>query len=167
MINPVKLVPIAGNEIRFAAHPSGTSSLYSSDMTTGPAVTDVRSGVAYSYNSTPKTGTLAVPSPAYVSLGVATDNTVGTLVAPTPGEIADAVLDELISGHTVEGSLGKDLNLLKKLLRNKVITDPSTGGMTVYDDNGTDVLFTANVYKDTAGSVQYNGTGANRRDRLT
>jgi hypothetical protein len=38
--------------------------------------------------------------------------------------------------------------------------------MTVYDDNGTDVLMTANLYKDAAGTTPFDGTGANRRNRL-
>lgn len=87
----MRLSPIVGNELRFAALAGGTTSLYSSDMLTGPAVGDVRAGVGYVYDNVTKEGTLVVPSPAYVSLGVATDNTVGSLIAATAADIAAAV----------------------------------------------------------------------------
>ena len=72
-------------------------------------------------------------------------------------------LDKLLFTAT---SYNTDLLLALKLLRNKVVTNPATGVMSVYDDNGSDVLYTANVYEDVAGSVPFDGTGANRRDRL-
>jgi hypothetical protein len=56
--------------------------------------------------------------------------------------------------------------LALKLLRNKVVTNPATGVMTVYDDDNTTPLYTANVYEDVAGTLPFDGTGANRRDRL-
>lgn len=58
------------------------------------------------------------------------------------------------------------LALVAKLLRNKVVTDSSTGTMTVYDDDGTSVLYTANIYEDAAGATTYQGTAINRKDRL-
>jgi hypothetical protein len=57
------------------------------------------------------------------------------------------------------------LMLALKILRNKQVTDPSTGQMTVYDDDGS-VLLTANLYEDVSGSQQYRGQGAERRERL-
>ena len=39
--------------------------------------------------------------------------------------------------------------------------------MTVYADDGTTVLFQANVFNDAAGTVPFDGTaGINRRDEL-
>ena len=58
------------------------------------------------------------------------------------------------------------LTLVTKILRNKMITDPSSGVLTVFDDDGTTPLLTANVFKDAAGTQPYNGTGAERRERL-
>lgn len=55
---------------------------------------------------------------------------------------------------------------IDKLLRNKTKTDPVTGVMTVYDDDGTTVLYTANIYQDAAGTVPYAGSGAELRNRL-
>lgn len=60
-----------------------------------------------------------------------------------------------------------DTGLALKLLRNKDVTDPATGIRTIYDDNSTDVLYTANIYEDVAGTMPFDGSGANRRDRMT
>jgi hypothetical protein len=78
--------------------------------------------------------------------------------------LASAALDDMVRALPTE--LGTVLATALKLLRNKTVTDPSTGVMTVYDDNGTDVLMTANLYKDAAGTAPFDGTGANRRNRL-
>lgn len=59
------------------------------------------------------------------------------------------------------------LTLITKILRNKMITDPSSGVLTVFDDDGTTPLLTADIFKDAAGTTPYNGTGAERRERLT
>jgi hypothetical protein len=56
--------------------------------------------------------------------------------------------------------------LLMKLKRNKAITDPATGIMTIYDDDGVTPLVTANVYEDAAAGQAYRGRGAERRERL-
>lgn len=58
------------------------------------------------------------------------------------------------------------LTLVTKILRNKMITDPSTGVLTVFDDDGVTPLLTANIFKDAAGTTPYDGTGAERRERL-
>lgn len=56
--------------------------------------------------------------------------------------------------------------LAAKILRNKMITNPSTGVITIYDDDGTTPLLTANIYEDASGAQPYRGQGAERRDRL-
>ena len=60
-----------------------------------------------------------------------------------------------------------DLALVLKLLRNKQVTNPSTGRMTVYDDDGSTVLLEGNLFEDAAGVQPYRGQGAERRERLT
>ena len=60
-----------------------------------------------------------------------------------------------------------DLALVLKLLRNKQVTNPSTGRMTVYDDDGSTVLLEGNLFEDAAGAQPYRGQGAERRERLT
>jgi hypothetical protein len=59
------------------------------------------------------------------------------------------------------------IGVLNKLLRNKMITDPVAGTITIFDDDGTTVLFTASLFEDAAGTQGYRGKGAERRDRLT
>jgi hypothetical protein len=74
------LSPIANNEYRFRHETSGTSSLYSTDVTSGsPSASDVRSGTTYGIGST-YTGTCAVPAAASVAYGVPVDNTTGTKI---------------------------------------------------------------------------------------
>lgn len=57
--------------------------------------------------------------------------------------------------------------IIAKILRNKMVTDPATGTLTVFDDDNVTPLLTAPIYKDAAGTTPYNGTGAERRERLT
>lgn len=57
--------------------------------------------------------------------------------------------------------------LIEKILRNKLITDPSAGTITVFDDDGTTVLISANLFEDVAATQAYRGQGADRRERMT
>ena len=59
-----------------------------------------------------------------------------------------------------------DAALARKLLQNKMITDPSTGELIVYDDDGTELL-RGDLFEDAAGVTPYQGQGAERRERLT
>lgn len=65
-------------------------------------------------------------------------------VATVNGAIADAVLDELLSGHTTPGTLGRELHLCKAALLNKRTQNvrPADGKIKVYDDDGTTLLVT-------------------------
>ena len=103
------LVPSAGTEIRFASSTGGTTSLYSTDQLAGPAASDVRNGVSYSYTGSTRVGTLKVPSPSYVALGIQTDDTVGTLVAPTAADIANELWNKQTTALTTSGSIGERL----------------------------------------------------------
>jgi hypothetical protein len=64
------------------------------------------------------------------------------------------------------GALQLSTDLLRKLLQNKTTTDPSTGVMTIYDDDDATPLFTANIFEDVPGTQPYQGSGVERRDRL-
>jgi len=79
-------------------------------------------------------------------------------------DVASPVLTAASVNQTSDS--GANVLLALKLLRNKIVTDPATGIMTVYDDNGSTPLYTANVYEDVAGTMPFDGSGANRRDRL-
>jgi hypothetical protein len=72
------------------------------------------------------------------------------------------------SDYTTPGQMGYIINsVIQKILRNKTVTDPSNGTMTVYDDDGVTPLFTCEVFEDVDGIQDYRGQGADRRDRLT
>lgn len=104
----VKLIPVANNEFRFAKSGGGTSSLYSSDVTSGaPTAANVRSGVSYGGGTL--VGTLKVPNPSYVALGVETDNTVGSLAYNSDSAIAAALWNTQTSALTTSGSIGERL----------------------------------------------------------
>jgi hypothetical protein len=67
---------------------------------------------------------------------------------------------------TLSGSTYAQAQLILKILRNKTVTDPDTGIMTVYEDDGATVLYTGAIFSDVAGTQTYSGGGINRRDRL-
>jgi hypothetical protein len=114
--------------------------------------------------------------------------------ALTAAAVAAAVWDETLASHNNPGSTGEALGaagsagdpwittlpgaysatqaggilyIIKQILKNAQKTDPATGVMTVYDDDGETVLFEANVYNDANGATPYNGSaGINSRDTL-
>ena len=73
------------------------------------------------------------------------------------------------AGASVTDETGNpaNINISKKILQNRTETNPVTGIMTVYDDDGTTVLFTANIWENIAGTDPYAGNAINRRDGLT
>lgn len=85
-----------------------------------------------------------------------------TIEAAVVSEVADI----LAAVDTEVGTLATNLLLALKLLRNRSITNPATGVMTIYDDDNATPLYTANIYEDVAGTIPFDGAGANRRDRL-
>ena len=81
------------------------------------------------------------------------------------GDIADipaAVLGASAGSRTVS----QHLQTQTAILANKMITNPATGKITVYADDSTTPLLTADIFKDAAGTTPYNGTGAERREKL-
>lgn len=82
--------------------------------------------------------------------------------APTAEQNAAAVW-----AHATGVDVAAKIAIVGKILRNKTLTDPSTGIMTVYDDDGVSVLFTAQMYEGTSAAQPYRGQGAERRERLS
>jgi hypothetical protein len=75
--------------------------------------------------------------------------------------LATADLDSQLAAELAQATLAR------KILKNRTETDPATGIMTVYDDDGTTPLYTANIFTDVAGATAYDGTaGVNRRNAL-
>jgi hypothetical protein len=77
-----------------------------------------------------------------------------TAASLSPSSLAAAVWS------SAEGSF------LYALARNKVITDPVAGTMTVYAEDGTTVLYVADLFQDAAGATPYAGAGAERREKF-
>jgi hypothetical protein len=59
-----------------------------------------------------------------------------------------------------------DTTLTRKLLQNRMVTDPVAGTITVYDDDDTTVLISGNLWEDALASQAYRGRGAERRERM-
>lgn len=81
-------------------------------------------------------------------------------------DIADAVLESVVSGRGA-GSLGSVAKVIQAILKNKTVTDPATGRMTVYDDDDVTPLFTADIFEDADGTQPYSGNGVERRETLS
>ena len=60
-----------------------------------------------------------------------------------------------------------DLDQILKLLRNRQVVDPSTGLMTVYDDDDVTPIYTGSVYEDALAATAYRASGIDRREKLT
>jgi len=84
-------------------------------------------------------------------------NQVSLIINNAAGLIGTAVLSDQQDAR---------LTAVETLLRNKTITDPLTGKMQVYNDDGTTVLYTADLYEKADGAQPYRGKGAERRERL-
>lgn len=78
-----------------------------------------------------------------------------------PTAIANAVWT-----HSTATDLTTKMTIAKAILQNKTITDPTTGLMTVFADDGVTPLLVAQLYEDILGLQIYQGQGANRRERL-
>lgn len=99
------------------------------------------------------TGNTAQTGDAYARLG-----------APVGASIsADIAAAKIDTAATLTAA-----TLARKILKNRTETNPATGVMTIYDDDGTTPLYTANLYTDVAGATLYAGTAAvNRRNALS
>lgn len=78
----------------------------------------------------------------------------------TPEDISTAVRASLAAELTL-------VSTIAKIQKNKMVTDPASGTLTVYDDDGTTPLISGPIFEDAAGTQPYRGKGAERRERLT
>lgn len=106
--------------------------------------------------STP--GTQVILNRPADAFGVATSGS----AAPSASEVASAVW-----AHQTAGDLLSKVEIAQVILRNKTVTDPQTGTMTVFADDGVTPLLVANLFEDAAGTRPYRGQGAENRGRLT
>jgi hypothetical protein len=86
----------------------------------------------------------------------------------TLGSFTVSVETEFSNLSEVEGlgTVTTDSVLSRKILQNRLETNPSTGVLTVYDDDDS-VLLTGNISEDVAEVQAYRGQGSERRNRLT
>ena len=56
--------------------------------------------------------------------------------------------------------------LAAKILRNKTVTNPVTGQMVVFDDDGVTPLLAASLFEDASETQPYRGQGAEVRGPL-
>jgi len=84
-----------------------------------------------------------------------THDTSGALVGP------GSVLSGLASGFA------STLDLILKILSNRQELNAATGKFTLYDDDGTTVLYESNAWEDTAGTIPYRGKALRRIDALS
>lgn len=143
----------------------GSMSVNMTVVGTGLTVTAIVDGVwnanAASYNTS---GTMGQKlNSAGGSADPLTNPVPGSYAPGTAGFVLGTNLDAAVSSRA--SALVQ--TLIEKMLRNRTVTDPTTGIITVYDDDNTTVLFQANIYQDANGTIPYSGNGVNRRDRLT
>lgn len=86
---------------------------------------------------------------------------------PSADDVAQAVWGSRFGPLNDPESFGVLVKLVSAVLRNRTVTDPAAGTMTVYDDDDVTPLLTADLWQNAAGTVPYAGDGAERRDRLT
>lgn len=85
---------------------------------------------------------------------------------PTASEIASAVRSELSTELAAVTDIQTKATLAAAILKNKTITNPTTGIMTVYASDNITPLYSAQLYETIDGSVTYRGQGAERREAL-
>lgn len=94
---------------------------------------------------------------------------VGT-VSPTPTAIgvleADLTPFTELSPQSLAASVwsSPEGKFLYAVSHHKTVTDPAAGTFTVYDEDGTTVLYVADLWENAAGTTAYQGQGADRRD---
>ena len=93
----------------------------------------------------------------------------GGIIVNTPNlETLDTVTNSSIAGATrteLEPEL-LQINDSNKILKNKTITDPVAGTLTVFEDDGITPLYVVNIWENVAGTTPYAGQAVNRRERL-
>ena len=89
-------------------------------------------------------------------------------VLESPVDGITAVVETGVSGLTGPESAQLALiDVLKKVMINKFVTDPDTGILTIYDDDDIAILYQGNIFEDAAAGIPYKGDGLERRERLT
>jgi len=100
-----------------------------------------------------------------VENGILVQNQVQVIAQNSAGNI---VVETGTSGLTATESIQlAEIDNVRKLMQNRMETNPTTGVLTVYDDDDVSILYSGNIYEDVVASQLYRGQGVERRDRLT
>jgi len=84
----------------------------------------------------------------------------------TPADVAGYVLSNgKTAGQTLIEALACRARI-EKILRNRQITDPAGGTLTIFENDGLTPFLQAALSEDAAGAQPYRGQGAERRERL-
>lgn len=126
-----------------------------------PATVSALVNSAVSYQNV-VTGTALTPSETADAVWTAAARSLTSSLDPSASQIAAEVWS-----HTTGAAMADRLAVAAAILRNRTITDPTTGIMTVYADDGITPLFAAQLYENAAGTQAYRGQGSERRERLT
>jgi hypothetical protein len=77
------------------------------------------------------------------------------------------LVKQVVSPQSItDASAVADLAQLVSFARDKLITDPVTGKITLYEADGMTVQLQGDLFEDAAGTQPYRGQGAERRDRM-
>jgi len=82
----------------------------------------------------------------------------------SPQSLAAAVWGAVAAGYDDPTTFGGQAAFLYALAHNKTVTNPADGTFTVYDTDGTTVLYVADLWENVAATQAYRGQGADRRD---
>jgi len=95
------------------------------------------------------------------------------IASETDTAFALAAVQKLVAGAALEvdtalalSAPGGTLDLILKILVNRQELNPATGTFTLYDNDGTTVLYTTSAWADVAGTVPYSGGALRRIDAL-
>lgn len=100
-----------------------------------------------------------------VENGILVQNQVQVIAQNSAG---GQVIETGTSGLTAtESSQLAEIDNVRKLMQNRMETDPVSGILTIYDDDDTTILYSGNIYEDVLASQLYRGQGIERRNRLT
>jgi hypothetical protein len=90
------------------------------------------------------------------------------LTASSSATIVETGVSGLTAGEAAQLTNIETITLsLQKLMKNRMETNPTTGVMTIYDDDDVTPLLTGNIYEDVLATQIYRGRGMERRNRLT
>ena len=59
-----------------------------------------------------------------------------------------------------------DITVMRKIMTNRITTDPNTGILRVFDDDDTTILYQGNIWEDVTALQIYRGQGIEHRGKL-